>query len=112
MKNTEIKFKTMPSPKNLKLFILDRINHINKDTKIRLIKYDKTGAIYALKSGNLDRMQFCPSFAKVQSIDFINKEVIYTIWNDTHGYWSILSEIDYFNRNPDEAMKRNFKLIK
>ncbi len=112
MKNPEIKFNTMPSPKNLKLFILDRIKHINKDTKIRLIKYDKTGAIYALKSGNLDRMQFCPSFAKVQSIDFINKEVIYTIWDDTHGYYSILSEIDYFNRNPDEAIKKGYNLIK
>jgi hypothetical protein len=110
MKNQEIKFKTMPSPKNLKLFILDSIMHLNKDTKIRLIKYDKTGAIYALKSGKLERMQFCPSFAKVQSIDFINKEVVYTIWNDTHGYWSILSEIDYFNRNPIEAIKKGYNI--
>lgn len=111
MKNQEIKFNTMPSQKNLKIFILDRIQHINKDTKIRIVKYDKSGCIYALKSKS-DNMQFCPGFAKVQSIDFRNKEVVYTIWNDTHGYWSILSEIDYFNRNPTEATKRNFKLIK
>lgn len=110
MKNQEIKFNTMPSQKNLKIFILDRIKHVNKDTKIRVIKYDKTGCIYTLKS-NSDPMQFCPSFAKVQSIDFRNKEVVYTIWNDTFGYWSILSQIDYFNRNPSEAIKKGFNLI-
>ena len=110
MKNKEIKFNTMPSAKELKIFILDRIKHLNKDTKIRFVKYDKTGCIYVLKS-NTDTMQFCPSFAKVQSIDFKNKEVVYTIWNDTFGYWSILSEIDYFNRNPSEAIKKEYNLI-
>ena len=111
MKNQEIKFNTMPSQKNLKIFILDRIKHVNNDTKIRVIKYDKSGCIYTLKS-KLDPMQFCPSFAKVQSIDFKNKEVVYTIWNDTHGYWSMLSEINYFKRNPTEAMKKGYNLIK
>lgn len=111
MKNKEIKFSEMPSAKELKIFILDRIKHVNKDTKIRFVKYNKSGCIYVLKSKK-DPMQFCPSFAKIQSIDFNNKEVVYSIWNDTYGYSAIFFEIDYFNRNPIEAQKRNFNLIK
>lgn len=105
-----IQFKEMPTKAQMKTYITDRIQHINKNPKIRIITYNNDFLIYEVITES-DIMQFCPSFALVQSVNFRTKAVIYTVTNDIYGYKIIIDEIDYFNRNPAEAIKKNYNLI-
>ena len=95
----------------LKKFLADRMRHINKTPKIRISTFDKNFCIYEVTTVG-DSMQFCPTFARVQSVNFTMYRATYTIDNDVLGYGSILSEIEFFNRNPNDAIKRNLTLIK
>jgi hypothetical protein len=106
-----IQFKEMPSKSQLKIFLADRMKHINKTPKIRIIQYNKNVCIYEVTTIG-DRMQFCPTYSRVQSVNFARCQTIYTIDNNIFGYGSILSEIEFFNRNPNDAIKRNLTLIK
>ena len=94
----------------LKKFLADRIRHVNKSPKIRISTLNKDFCIYEVTTIG-DKMQFCPTFARVQSVNFEKCQTVYTINNDIYGFGSILHEIKYFNSNPTEATKRNFKLI-
>lgn len=94
----------------LKKFLADRMRHINKCPVIRISTLNKEYCIYEVTTIG-DKMQFCPTFARVQSVNFEKFQTVYTINNDIYGFGSILNEINYFNSNPTEATKRNFKLI-
>ena len=96
--------------KQLKDFILDRMKHINPAAKLRFISYTKKVILYEITTKG-DLMQFCPTFANVQSVEFKSGKVVYWINYDIHGYKSILSEIDFFRRFPADAEKRNIKII-
>lgn len=106
-----IQFKEMPNKSQLKIFLADRMKHINKSPKIRISTYNKEFCIYEVTTQS-DIMQFCPTFARIQSVNFEQSQVVYTINNDAFGYGSILSEIKFFNNNPNDAIKRNIRLIK
>jgi len=95
----------------LKKFLADRMRHINKTPKIRISTYNKNFCIYEVTTIG-DTMQFCPTFARMQSVNFAKCQTVYTVNNDIFGYGSILSEIEFFNRNPSDAIKRNLNLIK
>ena len=94
----------------LKKFLADRMRHINKSPKIRISTLNKDYCIYEVTTIG-DKMQFCPTFARVQSVNFEKCQTVYTINNDIFGFGSILNEINYFNSTPQDAQKRNFKLI-
>lgn len=75
-----IQFKEMPTKAQMKTYIKDQIQHINKNPKIRISTYNKDFLIYKVitKSGDI---QFYPSFAHIQSVNFRTKSVAYTITN-------------------------------
>lgn len=100
----------MPNKKNLKTFINERLFG---GAKVKRISTYSTFAIIFQVELKENEMHFCPSFAQVQSIQTYknNGSITYTINNDIYGYGSIISEIDYFRRNPESAAKRNLTII-
>ena len=112
MKNKHQKevFKKMPSKKDLKVFINEILNGGAKFQ--RFVYFNSDFIIFTVKLlPNI--CHFCPSFAKVQSIDNIKgkEKIVYTIDNNLHGFESIINEIDYFRRFPESAIKRNITVI-
>ena len=104
------KMSEMPSKKNLKTFINERLFG---DAKVKRISTFNSFAIIFHVELKENEMHFCPSFAQIQSIQTYknNSYIVYTINNDIYGYGSIISEIDYFRRNPESAKKRNLTVI-
>jgi hypothetical protein len=104
------KMSEMPSRKNLKTFINERLFG---DAKVKKISTFSSFAIIFHVELKENEMHFCPSFAQIQSVQTYKHSsyIVYTISNDIYGYGSIISEINYFRRNPESAEKRNLTVI-
>ena len=107
---TKFNLSEMPTKKQFRIFVNERLFN---GTKIsRISTYSKSAIIFTVNL-KAESMHFCPSFARIQSVSAFSKraEIVYTVSNDIHGFGSIISEIDYFRRNPDSAAKRNLTVV-
>ena len=106
----DFKLSSIATKAQVKRFINDRLHG---EQKIKRISTYKKDVIIFETITPANGMVFSPTFCNIQSVSYKGGFLytVLTINNTIHGIGSIISEIEYFRRNPKYAEERNITVI-